>query len=74
VGRIKLTRPPTQIVGIAATKAWVLYGVITADAALLHAESDDNEEGPFSRLKSLLLAYCTSDPHLRIELKSSSFI
>ncbi len=35
----KRARPPTQIRG----KAWVFHGLITADAALLHAESDDPE-------------------------------
>ncbi len=55
VGSRKRTRPPTQIV----SKTWVFCGLIIADAALLHAQSDDNEEGPFPRLKSLLLAHCT---------------
>jgi len=49
----KRARPPTQILG----KAWVFHGLITADAALLHAESDDPEESPFPRLKSMLLAH-----------------
>ena len=60
-------RPRTQVVG----KAWVFYGIITADAALLHAESDDNEEGPFPRLKSLLLAHWTSiHPQLEDRIKT----
>jgi hypothetical protein len=51
-------------------KAWVFHGLITADAALLHAESDDNEEGPFPRLNSLLLAHWTSiHPHLEDRIK-----
>ncbi len=53
LGSKKLARLPTQIQG----NAWVFYGLITADAALLHAESDDNEAGPFLRLKPLLLAH-----------------
>jgi hypothetical protein len=62
----KRTRPPKQILG----KAWVFHGLITADAALLHAESDDNEEGPFPGLKSLLLAHWTSVcPHLEARIK-----
>jgi len=66
VGSKKRARPPTQIRG----KAWVFYGLITADAALLHAESDDNEEGPFPKLKSLLLAHWTSIyPHLEDRIK-----
>jgi hypothetical protein len=66
LGSKKRARLPTQIRG----KAWVFYGVITADAALLHAESDDNEEGPFPRLKSLLLAHWTSvHPHLEDRIK-----
>ena len=45
LGSKKRARPPTQIVG----KAWVFFGLITADAVLLHVESDDYEEGPFPR-------------------------
>ena len=56
LGSRKRIRPQTQISG----QAWVYYGFITADAALLHAESDDPEEGPFPRLKSMLLAHWTS--------------
>ena len=52
----KRARPPKQIRG----NAWVFYGLITADAALLHAESDDPDEGPFPRLKAMLLAHWTS--------------
>ena len=52
----KRARPPIQIRG----KAWVFYGLITADAALLHAESDDPDEGPFPRLKAMLLTHWTS--------------
>ena len=52
----KRTRPQTQILG----EACVFYGLITADAALLHAESDDPDEGPFPRLKAMLLAHWTS--------------
>ena len=48
-GNKKRPRQPTQIRG----KAWIFYGLITADAALLHAESDDNEEGPIPALGSL---------------------
>ena len=66
-GNKKRPRQPTQIRG----KAWVFYGLITADAALLHAESDDNEEGPFPRLKSLLLAHWTSiHPKLEDRIKT----
>jgi hypothetical protein len=67
LGSKKRARPPTQIVG----KAWVFFGLITADAALLHVESDDNEEGPFPRLKSLLLAHWTSiHPKLEDRIKT----
>ena len=67
VGSKKRARPPTQIAG----KAWVFFGLITADAALLHAESDDNEEGPSPRLKSLLLAPWTSiHPQLEDRIKT----
>jgi hypothetical protein len=66
-GSKKRPRQPTQIRG----KAWVFYGLITADAALLHAESDDNEESPFPRLKSLLLAHWTSiHPKLEDRIKT----
>ena len=51
--------------------AWVFYGLITTDATLLYAESDDNEEGPFPRLKSLLLAHWTSiHPKLEDRIKT----
>jgi hypothetical protein len=67
LGSKKRARPPTQIVG----KAWVFFGLITADAALLHVESDDNEEGPLPRLKSLLLAHWTSiHPKLEDRIKT----
>ena len=56
LGCRKRARPNTQISG----KVWVFYGLITADAALLHAESDDPDEGPFPRLKAMLLAHWTS--------------
>jgi hypothetical protein len=70
LGSKKRARLPIHIRG----KSWVFYGLITADAALLHAKSDDNEEGPFPRLKSLLLAHWTSiHPHLEDRIKSSSF-
>ena len=52
----KRARPPIQIQG----KAWVFYGLITADAALLHAESDDPDQGPFPKIKAMLLAHWTS--------------
>ena len=56
LGSRKRTRQLTQIVG----KALVFNGLITADSALLHAESVDNVEGPLQRLKSRLLAHWTS--------------
>ncbi len=66
LGSRKRIRPQTQISG----QAWVYYGFITADAALLHAESDDPEEGPFPRLKSMLLAHWTSVcPNLEARIK-----
>ena len=66
LGSRKRARSPIQIRG----KAWVFYGLITVDAALLHAESDDPEEGPFPRLKSMLLAHWTSVyPHLEARIK-----
>jgi hypothetical protein len=53
----KRTRGPPQIIG----KAWVFHGLITTDANLLHSESDNNnEEGPFPNVQSLLLAHWTS--------------
>ena len=62
----KRARPPKQIRG----NAWVFYGLITADAALLHAESDDPDEGPFPRLKAMLLAHWTSVyPQLEARIK-----
>jgi hypothetical protein len=64
----KRTRQPTQILG----KAWVFYELTTADAALMHSESDDNEKGPFPRLKSLLLAHCqwtSVYPHLEARIE-----
>ncbi len=66
-GSKKRPLQPTQIRG----KAWVFYGLITTDAALLHAESENNEEGPFPRLKSLLLAHWTSiHPKLKGNIKT----
>ncbi len=52
-------------------KPGYFYGLITADAALLHAESDDNEESPLPRSKSLLLAHWTSiHPKLEDRIKT----
>ena len=71
LGSRKQARQQTQI----AVQAWVFYGLITADATLLHAEPDDPEEGPFPRLKSMLLPHWTSVyPHLEARIQSSSCI
>ena len=42
-------------------KAWIYHGIITVDAALLHTASENDDDGPFSSLKSLLLALWTRD-------------
>ena len=62
---------PKQIQG----KAWIHHGIITVDAALLHTASENDDNGPFSSLKALLLALWTSI-YLQLEpkIKSSSCI
>ncbi len=56
-------------------KAWIYHGIITVDAALLHTASENDDDGPFSSLKALLLALWTSI-YLQLEpkIKSSSCI
>jgi hypothetical protein len=49
-------------------KARIYHGIIIVDAALLHTASENDEDGPFSSLKSLLLALWTSI-YLQLEPK-----
>ena len=60
---------PKQIQG----KAWIHHGIITVDAALLHTASDNDDDGPFSSLKALLLALWTSI-YLQLEPKIKTLI
>ena len=82
LGSKKRARVSSRLLTQLRGKAWALYGlisVITADAALLHAKSHKNEEGPFPRLKSLLLTHWTSiyrhlEPNWKTQLNSPPFI
>jgi hypothetical protein len=60
---------PIQIQG----KAWIYHGIITVDAALLHTASENDDDGPFSSLKALLLALWTSI-YLQLEPKIKKLI
>ena len=60
---------PKQIQG----KAWIYHGIITVDVALLHTASENDDDGPFSSLKALLLALWTSI-YLQLEPKIKKLI
>ena len=54
-------------------KAWIYHGIITVDAAQLHTASENDDDGPFSSLKALLLALWTSI-YLQLEPKIKKLI
>jgi hypothetical protein len=60
---------------VALGKARIFHGKITTDKDQLQADSAvENEEGPFQKLQSLLLAHWRCISTWRAKLKGSSFI